>query len=88
MKKLLFLFLALAMTFTAVPQKASAADAESVHCDRETRSCSMVPVNVTEARWTAMIPYIIRLEELGGEYVEGWNRFQVMAAIFEIEKDM
>lgn len=46
----------------------------------------LVPLNPRVMRHALLMSYVNKLEELGGTYIEGMNRFEVMKAIFEIEK--
>lgn len=94
MKKFLFLSLLLVML---VPAQAFACEEECVPRDEATeetaeeelcpvRHSGMVYLNATKMRHALLMSYVNKLEKLGGTYQEGWNRFDVMKAIFEIQK--
>lgn len=101
MKKYLFLLL-LAVTLSAptfsnttyaceeecVPvEEATEETPEEDICPVESQG-GMVYINVNVMRNAMLQRYVNRLEELGGVYQEGWNRFDVMREIFRIEQSL
>lgn len=80
MKKLLLLALLATLT---VPAFAQTSYAKS-NCPAG-KTCGMAYFSHA-AREAKLKPYKERLAELGGVYIPGTNRFQVMKQIFEIEK--
>lgn len=96
MKKLLFLAL---FTVLMVPaQLTFACEEECVPVEEATEEtpaedvCEVrsggVPVNPIVMRNAMLQNYINKLEAVGGEYQEGWNRFEVMKEIFRIKKGL
>lgn len=78
MKKLLSLVLVLSLMLPGLASASESRCAPRAHCGM---------AHFGPAARTAMLkPYVLRLEELGGNYRVGMNRFEVMRAIFEIEK--
>lgn len=98
MKNLLLLLLAVMLAMPVVAQKTYACPDECVPAEEATEEtpeedvCAdvsgMVHMNPNVMRHAFLMSYVNRLEDLGGAYVEGMNRFEVMRAIFEIEKGL
>lgn len=95
MKK--FLFLALFTVLMVPAQLTFACEEECVPRNEATEETPAedvcvrsggVPVNPIVMRNAMLQNYINKLEAVGGEYQEGWNRFHVMKEIFRIKKGL
>lgn len=97
MKKFLILALLAVLTAPAFAQTTFACEEECVPADEATEETlpedicpvvqtGMVPLNPLVMRNARLRSAINDLEAVGGVYQEGWNRFDVMKAIFEIEQ--
>lgn len=96
MKNFLLLALLAVLTVPAFAQTTFACEEECVPVEEATEEtpeedvCEVrsggVPVNPDVMRNAKLQNYINKLEAVGGVYQEGWNRFDVMKAIFEIKQ--